>query len=177
MEATDDGCTHGSFDVGGNIVEISKKLDYALRMLREVARAEEGEVVSVRYVAEHNEIPYSFARSIQHEMVKAGLLTTARGPHGGMQLAVDAKGMTLLDVVEAVDGPLDIAGVKSSDPDADDTSSCFRPVWEELSRVMREYLGSVTLRQLVTEDLVPIVEESMRIELRPLVPEEAREGR
>lgn len=177
VDAADDGSTYRSFDVGGNIVEISKKLDYALRMLREVARAEEGEVVSVRYVADRNEIPYSFARTIQHEMVKAGLLTTARGPHGGMQLAVDARSTTLLDVVEAVDGPVDIAGVKPGSPDADDASSCFRPVWEELARLMREYLGSVTLRQLVVEDLVPMAGESLSIELRPRVPEEAHEGR
>lgn len=164
-DAVDSGYTCGSFDGGGNIVEISKKLDYALRMLREVARAQDGEVVSVRYVAEQNEIPYSFARTIQHEMVKAGLLTTSRGPHGGMQLAVDATATTLLDVVEAVDGPVVIAGVGLDGSDDGDTSSCFKPVWKGLAHIMREYLDSVTLQQLVVENLVPKAGPGMCFEL------------
>ena len=146
-------------------MEISKKLDYALRMLREVAKAQDGEVVSVRYVSEHNDIPYSFARTIQHEMVKAGLLATTRGPHGGMQLAVDARTTTLLDVVEAIEGPMVIVGVTLDGGGADDGSSCFAPVWEGLARIMRDYLGSVSLHQLVVEDLVPTVAQDMRFDL------------
>ncbi|MBP3893795.1 MAG: Rrf2 family transcriptional regulator [Atopobiaceae bacterium] len=173
-----DGGTYGSFDVGGNIVEISKKLDYALSMLREVARAGEGEVVSVRCVAEKNHIPYSFARTIQHEMVKAGLLLTSRGPRGGMQLAVDARTTSLLDVVEAIDGPVDIAGVRVDEPDADDASGHFRPVWQELARLTRGYLGSVTLYELVIEDLVPYAGGDMCFELRKnQASQEAHEGR
>ena len=145
-------------------MEISKKLDYALRMLREVAKAQDGEVVSVRYVSEHNDIPYSFARTIQHEMVKAGLLATTRGPHGGMQLAVDAQATTLLDVVEAIEGPMVIVGV-TLDGGVDDGSSCFASVWEGLARIMRDFLGSVTLHQLVVEDLVPTVAQDMRFDL------------
>ena len=52
------------FRCGRNIVEISKKLDYALSMLAEVARAESGQVVSVRQVSENDSIPYAFACTI-----------------------------------------------------------------------------------------------------------------
>jgi Rrf2 family protein len=136
-------------------VEISKKLDYALRMLAEVARAESGQVVSVRQVSENDNIPYAFARTIQHEMVKAGLLKTVRGPHGGMSLAVDASKTTLLDIVEAIEGPVLVAG---NDAEAEPAGAVtqFELAWTELGQLIRAYLSSVTLRQLVVENLVPV---------------------
>ena len=136
-------------------MEISKKLDYALRMLGEAAMVGEGEGVSVRYAAEHNAIPYSFARTIQHEMVKAGLLKTVRGPHGGMSLAVDASKTTLLDIVEAIEGPVLVAG-NDADAEPSGAATQFELAWSELGQLIRAYLSSVTLRQLVVENLVPV---------------------
>jgi Rrf2 family protein len=146
-------------------VEISKKLDYALRMLGEAAAVEEGEVVSVRYAAEKNAIPYSFARTIQHEMVKAGLLETTRGPHGGMRLAIDATTTTLLDIVEAIEGPMRVAGSDAGTSLASEVPSRFEPVWAGLSHLIRGYLSSVTLHQLVVDDLIPVLADNAGFEL------------
>lgn len=138
-----------SFGVGGDIVEISSRIDYALRMLSEVAKAEEGSVVSVRYVAEQRGIPYSFARTIQHDLVKCGLLATARGPHGGMRLAVDARTTTLLDVIERVEGPVFQPNERSGMAQLD----CL---WEQLRHQTERYLSSVTIYQFAVEGLVPL---------------------
>lgn len=144
-------------------MEISKKLDYALRMLAEVAKVSEGEVVSVREVAEANNIPYSFARTIQHEMVRSGLLRTTRGPHGGMMLAVDAKTTTLLDIVEAVDGPL----VPSEFVQKNADLGSFDCIWAEIELLVRSYLGSVTLYQVVVEGLAPALRSGYVFEAIP----------
>lgn len=144
-------------------MEISKKLDYALRMLAEVAKVSEGEVVSVREVAEANNIPYSFARTIQHEMVRSGLLRTTRGPHGGMMLAVNAKTTTLLDIVEAVDGPL----VPSEFVQKDADLGSFDCIWAEFELLVRSYLGSVTLYQVVVEGLAPALRSGYVFEAIP----------
>ena len=144
-------------------MEISKKLDYALRMLAEVAKVSEGEVVSVREVAEANNIPYSFARTIQHEMVRSGLLRTTRGPHGGMMLAVDAKTTTLLDIVEAVDGPL----VPSEFVQKNAELGSFDCIWAEIELLVRSYLGSVTLYQVVVEGLAPALRSGYVFEAIP----------
>ncbi len=144
-------------------MEISKKLDYALRMLAEVAKVSEGEVVSVREVAEANNIPYSFARTIQHEMVRSGLLRTTRGPHGGMMLAVNAKTTTLLDIVEAVDGPL----VPSEFVQKDADLGSFDCIRAEIELLVRSYLGSVTLYQVVVEGLAPALRSGYVFEAIP----------
>ena len=147
-------------------MEISKKLDYALRMLAAVARVQNGEVVSVREVAEANSIPYSFARTIQHEMVRSGLLRTTRGPHGGMMLAVDAKTTTLLDIVEAVDGPLDSPELEAESKEEAEVGS-FDLIWSEIELIVHKYLGSVTLHQVVVEGLVPMLRAGYDFEAAP----------
>lgn len=147
-------------------MEISKKLDYALRMLAAVARVQDEEVVSVREVAEANSIPYSFARTIQHEMVRSGLLRTTRGPHGGMMLAVDAKTTTLLDIVEAVDGPLDQPGFMDESKEEAEVGS-FDRIWNEIELIVRKYLGSVTLHQVVVEGLAPMLRSGYDFEAVP----------
>ena len=82
-------------------MEISRKPAYALRMLAELVRSPDC-VVSVRTAAEENGVPYSFARSIQHDLALAGIVESLRGARGGMKLAVDPKKTTLLQLVEAM---------------------------------------------------------------------------
>ena len=57
-------------------MEIARKTDYALRMLATLA-ADPAGVVSVREVARANGVPYSFARSIQHDLALAGIVESA----------------------------------------------------------------------------------------------------
>ena len=59
-------------------MDITRRCDYACRMLRAVSQAN-GERISVSDISKAEGIPYSFARSIQHDLVKAGFLSTVRG--------------------------------------------------------------------------------------------------
>ena len=96
-------------------MDISRKTDYALRMLAALVRDPSG-VVSVRSAALDNGVPYSFARSIQHDLVNAGMVESLRGSKGGMRLSVDPAQVTLLEVVEAIQGPLVLASCASAGP-------------------------------------------------------------
>lgn len=84
---------------------ISRKTDYALRMLAMLAEDPEC-LLSVRTAAEEVNVPYSFARSIQHGLVQAGIVESLRGVHGGMRLKVSPDDVTIRQVVEAVQGPM-----------------------------------------------------------------------
>ncbi|MGI6231017.1 MAG: RrF2 family transcriptional regulator [Tractidigestivibacter sp.] len=139
-------------------MEISRKTDYALRMISALVRSGDG-VVSVRSAAEENGIPYSFARSIQHDLAQNGIVESVRGAHGGMRLAVDPKTTSLLQIVEAVQGPVIIATCDYAGPDG---SACpfkpqcrFNPVWCNAERMLHEYFSSVTLYQIVVDGLMP----------------------
>lgn len=139
-------------------MEISRKMDYALRMISELVRSPE-EIISVRLAAERNAIPYSFARAIQHDLVQAGMLKTARGPHGGMCLQFDPKTTSLLELVEVIQGPVYVSTCDVADNGEGPCpfrSEChFNPIWCEAERMLRDYFNSVTLHQVVVENCVP----------------------
>lgn len=141
-------------------MEISRKTDYALRMLAALVR-DPDEVISVRMAARESDVPYSFARSIQHDLAVAGIVENTRGASGGMRLSVDPRETTLLDVVEAVQGPVLIAGcgaVETGKPCPRRGTCHFTAVWCNAERLLRSFFSAVTLHQLVVEGVSPVFE-------------------
>ncbi len=154
-------------------MEISRKTDYALRMLASLVNGP-GEVISVRTAAEKGDVPYSFARSIQHDLATAGIVENTRGAAGGMRLSVDPRDITLLEIVEAVQGPVLIGGClragEQGQPCQRQESCCYTAVWCNAERMLRSFFSSVTLGQIVAERISPVMDGGFR-----LVPE--REAR
>ncbi|WP_154026097.1 RrF2 family transcriptional regulator [Olsenella uli] len=143
-------------------MDISRKTDYALRMLTDLVRTPSG-VISVRSAADGNGVPYSFARSIQHDLSRAGIIESLRGSRGGMRLMVDPASVTLLQVVEAVQGPSSVSACATSGPDGGvcprAASCCYNPIWAGAQELLGSYLSSVTLAQVVAGEARPVVEE------------------
>ena len=141
-------------------MDISRKTDYSLRMLSELVKSDGG-IVSVRTAAEKNGIPYSFARSIQHDLVRAGIVESMRGSHGGMRLAVDPKKVTIKTIIEAVQGPVYVATCSEC---GEDGGPCpfrpechFNPIWCEAERILEVYFNSVTLYDVVVNYEHPVL--------------------
>lgn len=97
-------------------MDLSRKTDYALRMVAELVE-HEGQIVSVRVAAENRGVPYSFARSIQRDLAHAGIIESTRGSRGGMRLLMDPKKTTVRSVVEALQGPIKISACEHSGED------------------------------------------------------------
>jgi Rrf2 family protein len=130
-------------------VEITRRTDYAIRLMLALAEAGGGPV-SVRELAERQQVPYAFARGIQRELVAAGLATTRRGATGGLSLARPASEITLLDVIEAVEGPIAL-NICTADPDwCQRMGACsVHQVWRGADDLVKEYFGSKSLAGLV----------------------------
>lgn len=150
-------------------MEISNKTDYAIRMLAELVRSD-GSVVSVRHAAEKNGVPYSFARSIQHDLVVAGIIESVRGSHGGMRLAIEPRDVTLREVVEAIQGPIH---VQTCDVIAPDKGPCllkpecnFNAIWCEAERLLQDYFDAITLYEVVIEGKCPMPVHGHEFEAR-----------
>ncbi|MDY4040895.1 MAG: Rrf2 family transcriptional regulator [Collinsella sp.] len=139
-------------------MDISRKTDYALRMLSMLA-SNENPLLSVRTAAESGDVPYSFARSIQHSLAQAGIIESLRGVHGGMRLKADAKSLTLREIVEAVQGPIvtnTCSGPNGVCPRAG--NCCYHPIWVGTQELLRSYLDSVTLYEVVHGEKFPAVD-------------------
>lgn len=129
---------------------MTRRSDYACRMLRAVCLGQER--ISVADIAKQEGIPYSFARSIQHDLVKAGFLRTVRGARGGVMLARPLTEVTVLDVLRAVEGSV------ATSPCSEDPAYCGRSaecvyhrVWCGADRLLENYFGGITLADLFPE--------------------------
>jgi Rrf2 family protein len=79
---------------------------HALRALVYLARHGEGGLVTTHTIAEDEGLSESFLLKSLKPLVAAGVLRSVRGPGGGYRLARPARSITLLEVVEAVEGPV-----------------------------------------------------------------------
>jgi Rrf2 family protein len=79
---------------------------YALRALVHLAGHGDGRLLASAAVAEAEGLPVKFLPKVLNPLVGAGVLHSARGPGGGYLLARPPKSITLLEVVEAVEGPV-----------------------------------------------------------------------
>ena len=128
---------------------ISTKGRYALRVMIELASRENDELVSLKEVAQSQEISEKYLESIVKNLVKAGFVTGLRGKGGGYRLACPAAQCTVGDILRAAEGS--VAPVACLEGDAEPCPRRKRcaalPVWTELNRRIDEYLDSVTLEQ------------------------------
>jgi Rrf2 family protein len=133
-------------------MEITRRTDYAIRMLMELARCGGGPV-SIRSLAETQGVPYAFARGIQRDLAAAGLLESRRGAAGGAILARPPGEITLLDVVHATQTNSSCS-VCTSDPKwCNRMNGCVvHRVWREADDMMASYLGSKSLEGLIGQE-------------------------
>jgi Rrf2 family protein len=87
-------------------MQLSRRADYSVRAMLDIASAQPDAVTLTREVSERQEIPHVFLTKIVTRLVQANLLRAYRGAKGGIVLAVPAEEISLLQIVEAVDGPI-----------------------------------------------------------------------
>ncbi len=133
-------------------MEISRRTDYAIRILLELARSD-GTPVSIRTIAERQDVPYAFARGIGSELVSAGLAESRRGVTGGLVLAKVPEDISLLDIVDAMQGGVSVAVCTSDQQWCTRMGGCsVHSVWRGADDLLREYLGSKSLRGLIDSE-------------------------
>lgn len=88
------------------MLSISRQTDYACRVILHMAMLPPGERVKAQDIAKRRLVPRALVRRVITQLANAGLLTTARGSNGGLSLARPPSQISLLDVVEVMEGPL-----------------------------------------------------------------------
>ena len=130
-------------------MDITRRCDYACRILR-AAYNNGDSFVSVSDIAESEDIPYAFARSIQHDLVKGGLIKTVRGARGGLALNCDPAQVTLLEVLEAIQGPVSVSLCVTDPEYCEKQEGCaYNKLWQGADRLLNGYFGSITLKDLI----------------------------
>lgn len=87
-------------------MKLSRRADYSVRAMVDVALASRDDVILTREIAERQDIPLVFLTKIITRLVQADLLRAYRGAKGGIVLARPAEEINLREIVEAVEGPI-----------------------------------------------------------------------
>jgi Rrf2 family protein len=112
-------------------MQITRQADYAVRAVLHLARNGDTRTATST-IAEEQRIPPSFLAKIISQLSIAGLLHTSRGARGGVTLAREPGEITLLEVIEAIDGPIQLNECVGNNGACSFDSDCpLRPVWCE----------------------------------------------
>ena len=87
-------------------MRLSRTVEYAVQAAVHLAKADSDEPVSCRRLAESEGLPERFLLQILRSLVTHGILRSTRGVEGGYALARAPKDITLLNIIEAIDGPM-----------------------------------------------------------------------
>lgn len=125
------------------MLSIARHTDYAARLVLHLASVDDEAQVSIREVAQARSMPLPFVRRLVGRLVKAGILKTVRGASGGLRLARPAKDISLLDVVEAMEGRLALNRCTHGGKGCPLASRCpIQGVWCEADRALGESLAA-----------------------------------
>lgn len=87
-------------------MKISRSTGYALLAVGYIANHQEQKIILSQSISKKYDIPLEYLLKILQQLVKTNVLRSKRGPRGGFSLARPAKKITLLNIIEAVDGPM-----------------------------------------------------------------------
>jgi FeS assembly SUF system regulator len=131
-------------------MRLTSLADYAVVMLAAAARHPAGAQLSASSLAAETGVPLPTAQKLMGKLAAAGLLSSARGTGGGFRLARAAQGISLADIIEAVEGPIALTTcVDETRHDCALTSACaVRPHMGMVNGAVRGALQAVSLQQL-----------------------------
>jgi Rrf2 family cysteine metabolism transcriptional repressor len=136
----------------------STKAEYGVRLLVELGRRGNGRPVALASVAEAETLPLSYLEHLVAKLRDAGLVTSTRGAHGGYRLARPAEEIRMLEVVEALEGPVapmecfhaDREGRVLCSHESDGDRACAtKLLWTKVHGGVTRALAGTTLAELV----------------------------
>ncbi len=134
-------------------MQITRQADYAIRAVLYISKLGPSQRAATSQIAQEQHIPPSFLAKIISQLSIAGLLQTSRGARGGVTLARRPEEITLLEVVEAIDGPILLNEC------VNDINACvfgadcpLRPTWCEAQEDLVKRLKTTNFAQLASKN-------------------------
>ena len=122
------------------MLAITSKSPYAVRALAELARSGSGGPVPIGEIARRREIPVQFLEGLFATLRRAGILHSQRGVKGGYSFARPADELTVLEVVEALEGALNGDAATQGE------------IWAEAIEAMRDRLRAITIAEVAQRE-------------------------
>ena len=129
-------------------MKVSVKVDYACRVMAELARLHgSGELAQIDHLAKIEAVPANFLAQILLKLRDHGLITSRRGNQGGYTLARAPEEISLFDILMAVEGQC----LRLSGNFDGRSGRRLKQVWDEISETLAKKTKSYTLDQLASK--------------------------
>lgn len=138
-------------------MKLSRKSDYALRALVHLATHRDRGPISIRELAEENDVPRRFLEQIMLEMKSKGWVTSVAGRIGGFKLAKKPEEVTMGQVVRHFDGllaPVWCVSVSNYEPCSQEPKCRFRRVLLDARNYVAMLMDQATLGKVIGEPIV-----------------------
>jgi len=136
------------------MLRLSKKSDYALIAITHLALKSGSS--SAREIAELFDIPVELMAKVLQRLTRRGLLTSQQGTRGGYQLARPASGISIADVIQAIDGPVAVTACSAHAGRCGQFAKCNvrDPLWK-IREIIVSALKSTTVLELANDVILP----------------------
>ncbi len=136
-------------------MRFTAKTEYAVRAIIEIALLENKRPVQVREIAAKQAIPERFLEQVMAALRKAGLIESTRGAQGGYRLTKPKEQITLADIIQAIEGPMQVMECLNQEHEHNTCAQAnlctVRGVWQSVQNTLLENLGSITLAKLIND--------------------------
>jgi Rrf2 family protein len=131
-------------------VIITRATEYAIRAILHLAEHPEGEIVLKKDICREQEITPAFLTKILQPLIKAGVVGSQRGVGGGFYLLKKPSEISLLDILEAEEGPLYLNQCLIEDGGCERDAFCpVHGAWHEIRHELSTVLNKYTFEQLL----------------------------
>jgi Rrf2 family transcriptional regulator, iron-sulfur cluster assembly transcription factor len=136
-------------------MRLTTKGRFAVTAMIDLALREQAGPVALAAISARQQISLSYLEQLFGKLRRHALVESTRGPGGGYSLGRAAAEISVADIIVAVDEPLDATGCAGKENCmGEDAGRCMtHDLWASLNAKMIEYLNSVSLRNLVDEQL------------------------
>lgn len=142
-------------------MQITRQADYAVRAVLYLAERGRSSPIATAKIGRQQHIPLTFLAKIMSQLSTAGIVHTLRGAHGGISLGRPAEEISLLDILETIDGPL-LLNECVSDPSLCPLGEhcAVHIVWCQAQADLANRLSQTNLAQLVQphQPSIPLLE-------------------
>lgn len=124
--------------------------DYALRGMLNLASLPKDEDAYVAKIAEETSVPSSFLAKIFQNLSKAGLVRSQRGAKGGFVLARTPEEISMLDIIESIEGPMNLNRCLEEEHTCPNSEVCpYHEVFREANQKLKDVFAGYSLQDLV----------------------------
>lgn len=132
------------------MLQIPRRVEYALRAVLTLARAPEDVRLSFKDIAACEDIPRDYLAKILRTLVDAGIVDSKRGATGGYQLRLPPEELTFIQVIEAADSPVSMNLCTEFGPGCARSNDCaLAEVWRQAEGAMRAVLAETSIADVL----------------------------